>query len=116
MTSTVILKDRIMGLNTNHRISLMFKTGVVACALVLFLRGKPPAQSQYPDDKQHDAAISRLLDHDDQQREINKETDDRLNHLTSVVDTLGGEIIGGFGMITVLGGLAVFFQLKGKGK
>lgn len=111
----------------NTRISVIFRVAFVAVCLVLTLQGKPPAfgqqQGSYitPKDEAQDVQLGQLSDFKTNQQALNAATASALQRLADKEAINEGEIQniegwekGGFGVLTALSVLAMFFQLKRK--
>lgn len=108
----------------NTRISIAIRATFVIVCLVLVFQGKPPAISQSitVKDEARDVAIGQLSEFKTNQQAFNAETEDALQKLSdkeasneAEIQNIEGWEKGGFGVLTALSILAMFFQLKKKG-
>ncbi len=113
----------------NTRISVVLRVAIVVVCGVLVFQGKPPAYSQQhanyitSKDEAQDVQLGQLSDFKSNQQAFNAATEAALQKLADKEAASEGEIQsiegwekGGFGVLTALSILAMFFQLKRKDK
>lgn len=108
-----------------YRVSIILRVAMVAICLVFFLDGKPPAISQTliitQRNEMRDIEIARLTDFKTNQVNWNNQAAKQIQDLSIRVDNVEQEVSniegwekGGFGVLTCLSILAIFFQLRKK--
>ncbi len=114
----------------NTRISVVIRVAFVIVCGVLFFQGKPPAigQQQHSSyitskDEAQDVQLGQLSDFKSNQQAFNAATEAALQKLAdkeaaseAEIQSIEGWEKGGFGVLTALSILAMFFQLKRKDK
>ena len=111
----------------NTRISVVVRALFIAVCLLLILQGKPPVLAQRNEvisvkDETQDIELGKLSEFKTNQENWNSQNGQQIQALTARVDSLESNISsiegwekGGFGVLTALSILAMFFQLKRKG-
>lgn len=98
------------------------RVGAICVGTCILLQGHPPASGQITlEDQSQDIQLSKLNEWRVSQESavvrLERQNSDiltRVNNLDTDIADLQGEVKGGVGLITLLTGLAVFFQLKKK--
>lgn len=122
-------REQILNMSLNNKIALGLRIFCVCVGLLLMIQGHPPAIGQSSsqitstsiEDEARDIKLTQIQEWHIEQAGVNAlhdseihELQTQLNDCRSSLATLQGEVTGGIGLMTILTGLAVFFQLKRK--
>lgn len=106
-------------LTMGQKASVVLRLAMIVVCLFFMLDGRPPAHSQT--NEVRDIKIAQLTDFKDNQSSWDRQTVEQLHNLEVRVNATESEIAniegwekGGFGVLTALSVLAMFFQLKKK--
>jgi hypothetical protein len=113
----------------NSKLASICRLGAFIVAFYFMIAGKPPAKAQDKPqnvitvvsnkDEQQDIQLGKVEEWHTEQQGWNQLTGsqiaaiiERENKLYESIDSIQGEITGGFALLTLLTGLGVFFQVK----
>lgn len=113
----------------NVKLASLCRWTAFIVAFCFMMAGKPPGRAQEKinsvpaavsnKDEQQDIQLGKVEEWHSEQLAFNQLTDsqitammERENRLYESIDSIQGEITGGFALLTLLTGLGVFFQVK----
>lgn len=124
------LREHILTMTVNNKIALGLRVFCLGVGILLMIQGHPPASGQQSstlnsmsvEDEARDMKLTQIQEWHIEQAGINALHDAQIHELqneakqdASDLASFHGEVAGGVGLMTILTGLAVFFQLKKKG-